>query len=157
MILYSFGDDTLLFGNTNHAICHAPKPELSRLLGRFTRGLTPRSGRLLEEESPPPRIQPSYAFPYLNDKIVENRGEYLAQDTPQFRRIFVEICSSPPRSPSINISILPDLSIGGASPDTLPTPSDLLSMAGHPEEPPSNPSKSRRPTSRALEVVIALG
>ncbi|KZV33629.1 hypothetical protein F511_12328 [Dorcoceras hygrometricum] len=56
----------------------------------------------------------------LAREIAENHGEHLAQNTPQARRIFAEICSSPPPSPSINTS--------------------------HPEESPSNPSKSRRST-----------
>ncbi|KZV21012.1 hypothetical protein F511_17492 [Dorcoceras hygrometricum] len=47
------------------------------------------------------RIQERYEFPYLNDKIPEDRGEYLARDT-RCRRIFVRICSFPPPSPSIN-------------------------------------------------------
>ncbi|KZV29109.1 hypothetical protein F511_06604 [Dorcoceras hygrometricum] len=46
------------------------------------------------------RIQERYVFSYLNDKIPEDRGEYLARDT-RCRRIFVRICSSPPPSFSI--------------------------------------------------------
>ncbi|KZV29303.1 hypothetical protein F511_08310 [Dorcoceras hygrometricum] len=42
-----------------------------------------------------------YVFPYLNNKIPEDRGEYLAQDT-RCRRLFAWICSSPPPRPSIN-------------------------------------------------------
>ncbi|KZV22933.1 hypothetical protein F511_37846 [Dorcoceras hygrometricum] len=42
-----------------------------------------------------------YVFLYLNDKITEDHGEYLARYT-RLRRIFAGICSSPPPSPSIN-------------------------------------------------------
>ncbi|KZV40745.1 hypothetical protein F511_29317 [Dorcoceras hygrometricum] len=142
---------------------------------------TPLAGRPLD-----PRIQERYDFPYLNDQIPEDRGEYLARDT-RYRRIFVRICSSPPPSPSINTQICSilldihkhtssllcvhtcslyifsttraDLSIGGASSDTLwrlLTCDLLLQTSRRSSTHPPVPDV-RRPNARDPDVVVALG
>ncbi|KZV25196.1 hypothetical protein F511_21914 [Dorcoceras hygrometricum] len=103
------------------------------------------SGVFLEDKVTTTRVQPAYAIPSLNYEITGNRGKRLAQDIHQSRRnrrakrriarraespTWVNR-SPPPPSPSINTR--------------------------HYEEPPSIRQHSRRPTSRAPEVVAALG
>ncbi|KZV32039.1 hypothetical protein F511_38965 [Dorcoceras hygrometricum] len=84
-----------------------------------------------EDELEEVRIHGRYDFPYLTDEIPEDRGKYLTRDT---RRIFAEICYLRRLSPSIKTSI------GGISPDTLPTPSDqLFVVADIKEEAQSSP------------------
>ncbi|KZV51947.1 hypothetical protein F511_08557 [Dorcoceras hygrometricum] len=109
---------------------NAPGPDDSCSDREVARGLKLRSGVFPEDIVMTSKILPVYVFPcvvtrilpeyvfsYLNDKIVEDRGQYLARDT-RCRRIFVRICSPPSPSPSINIR--------------------------HPEKPPSNRYQSRR-------------
>ncbi|KZV48402.1 hypothetical protein F511_28480 [Dorcoceras hygrometricum] len=117
---------------------HAPDPEDSCSEWEVARGPVLGSGVFPEDIDMTSRILPGYIFSYFERQdsrksrrrsCAEDREEYLARDT-RCRRIFAKICSSPPPSPSIN------------------TRNHEASSYTY--------KQSRRPTSRALEVVVAL-